>query len=198
MRLTRIMLATVALVAFTLVPAAAQERQGFWISGGGGWGSLGVSADEIDDEREGSGVGFLRGGWTLTPQVLLGAELNAWSKAQDVEEGLSARLTVYNLTAALTYYPQPMGGFFVKAGVGGTFADTDLTLEGTNISVELGRGVGLIAGVGYDVRLSRRLYLTPAVNFWYGRLGDVQVLGETVFSGWSHNVVDITVGLTFH
>jgi hypothetical protein len=194
----RAMLVVLAIVAVEALPAAAQERQGFWISGGGGWGSLGVSVDELEDEREGSGVGFLRGGWTLTPRVLLGGELNAWSQSEEVEQGLDARLTVYNLSVALTYYPQPMGGFFVKGGIGGTFADTDLTLEGTSITVDLGRGVGFIAGAGYDVRLTRRLYLTPAVNLWYGRLGDIQVLGEPLFSGWSHNVVDITIGLTFH
>jgi hypothetical protein len=51
----------VVLVAGIPGSASAQAREGFWFGMGGGYGSAGVSCDERDDEdRESSGVGYLR------------------------------------------------------------------------------------------------------------------------------------------
>jgi len=57
--------------------------------------------------------------------------------------------------------------------------------------------VGLLAGAGYDIRVGRNISITPAVNYWYGWAGDLAFGGE-LSTNWKHNVVDFTVGITFH
>ena len=56
-----------------------QDRQGFWIGFGGGYGSAEASADceGCSGDREGSFTGFIKLGGTLNDRVLLGVEGNA-------------------------------------------------------------------------------------------------------------------------
>ena len=181
------------------LPAVAQERSGLWGGFGGGYGSAGVSAEHVDDEdREGSGVAYFTGGWTLNERLLAGAEFNLWSKTAEVEPGVDAAFNIYNVSGTLTFYPRASSGFFVKGGAGLSFLDADIDAAGTDITVDLGSGFGLIAGAGYDIRLGRAVSLTPAVNVSYGQLGNIQIAGETLFGDWKHDVVDFTVGLKFH
>lgn len=176
-----------------------QERQGFWIGVGGGYGSADASCDECgDDGRESSGAAYIKAGWTLNPRVLLGSEFNIWSKeVRDIEPNVDATLNIYHASATVTFYPQTSSGFFIKGGLGASFLDTEFKLRRTSIAVDFGTGFGLITGAGYDIPLGRRVSLTPAVNFWFGQLGHLEVEGETFVSDWKQNVIDITVGLTF-
>jgi hypothetical protein len=168
-----------------------QERHGFWISFGGGVGSANVRCDDCEGGREISGVGSLRLGGTLNDRLLLGGEIDFWSKEQ---EGITVNLS--NILATLTVYPQPSSGFFLKAGAGVSFTDSEVHDFARFLTLDLGTGVGLLAGAGYDARVRRNVSITPAVSFWYGRRGG-GLLGELV-GNWSHNVVDFTVGITFH
>ena len=177
----------------------AQDRRGFWGSVGGGWGSGVVTCDECgdEDEREGAGTGFVRLGWGLTDRLLLGAEFNLWSKSFDEDDFIDARASLYNWTATVSYYPTATG-FFVKGGAGIASADLEVEAAGSDVSIDFGNGLGIIAGVGYDIPVARRLSITPAVTYWRGHLGDVRLFGTTAIEGWRHNVVEVTVGLTFH
>ncbi len=171
-----------------------QKRQGFWLGIGGGYGSADATCDECDGgDREGSGAGYLKLGWTLDDRVLLGGEFNLWTKEQD-----GVMVNFYNASGTLTFYPQGSSGFFLKGGVGASFIDTEIVDGGTRITADLGSGLGLVAGVGYDLRVARVISITPAVNFWYGQPGDLMVAGETIARNWKQNVVDFTVGVTFH
>lgn len=80
--------------------------------------------------------------------------------------------------------------------LGAGFIDADLRVGDTRISSELGQGLGFLANAGYDIGVSRRVSITPAVNFWYGWPGDLRIQGETLARDWSQNVVDFTIGLT--
>jgi hypothetical protein len=77
-------------VAASLLPsrAIAQDRAGFWFGVGGGFGSAGVSCDDCgESNREGSGVAYFKGGWTINRQTLVGAEFNYWSKNDTTVSG---------------------------------------------------------------------------------------------------------------
>lgn len=178
--------------------ASAQERQGFWGGLGGGWGSSDVACDDCDGDREGSGVGYFKLGWTLNERLLVGAEFNIWSKTFAIERDVEATANLYNIFGTLTYYPNAASGFFVRGGAGAAIADVDFDFAGTDVTVEVGTGLGLIAGGGYDFRISPRISITPAANFWYGQLGDVTLRGEPFLNDWKHNVFDVTIGITFH
>ena len=88
-------------------------------------------------------------------------------------------------------------GFFVKGGGGFSSIDTDFRQGSRTVTVDLGTGVGLIAGAGYDFRVGKNISVTPAVNYWFGWSGDVTLDG-TLLTNWKPNVVDFTVGVTFH
>lgn len=152
------------------------------------------SADATCDDcfagqRENAAVGYLNLGGTLNDHLLLGAEISGWSKE---EEGVT--LNLYNVLATLTVHPQPSSGFFLKVGAGGAFMDTDIHAVSKTITVDLGNGLGLLAGARYDIWLWKNVSLTPGVNFWYGR----KFASDKSPGTWTPNVVDVTLGLTFH
>lgn len=190
-----------ALTAF--VPATAlaqaQERQGFWFGFGAGVGSADATCDDCDDEdndRETGAAGSLRAGWTLNSRVLLGVEGSAWTKSED-EDGADVTINIYNVSGTVTLYPSETAGFFVKGGAGLAFVNSKYKEGNTTIDSDLGNGRGLLAGIGYDFRLGRRVRLTPALDAYYGNIGEVKIEGETLATGWKQNVVALTIGLTF-
>lgn len=180
------------------VPASAwagdpQVREGFWIGFGAGYGWADVSCDECGDggDREGSITGFVKLGGTLNERVLLGVETNVWTKEQD-----DVRVTLGSLAGTVTLYPQASSGFFLKAGVGLSYLDTGVRAGSVSLSASK-TGWGFMAGLGYDLRLDRNVSITPCVNYYYGKPGDLTFEGETV-AGWKQNVIDVGIGVTFH
>ena len=169
-----------------------QDRQGFWIGFGGGYGSANASCDECEGgDREGSYSGHFKLGGTLNPRVLLGVEGNGWMKEQD-----DVTLTLGSFTGTVTFYPQASGGFFLKGGVGLSYVDTDF--QAGSLSVNISKtGWGVLAGAGYDIRVGRNISITPCVNYHYGAPGDLSFEGDTL-TNWTQNVVSFEIGITFH
>jgi Bacterial SH3 domain len=171
----------------------SQEREGFWIGLGGGYGLASVSIDgSSGGDREGSFTGFLKLGGTLNQQVLLGVESNAWVKTQD-----DVTVTLGSVAGTLTFYPKATSGFFLKGGVGLSYISTEVAVAETRLTVSKS-GWGVLAGLGYDLRVGRKISITPSFNFYSGRPGDISVEGELVLPGWRQNVLDFGLGVTFH
>ena len=148
-------LAGLALVAAPLLAHAqnAQVRDGFWFSGGLGYGSLGC---QDCGSRTGGMSGGLSLGGTITPRFLLGVGTEGWTKS---EQG--ATLTVGTLDARVRFYPSATGGFFVTGGLGiGTMTGT---VPGFGTVTE--NGLGTLVGIGYDYRIARNTSITP---YWNG------------------------------
>jgi hypothetical protein len=149
----KLMVLTVA--AFSVVGVAkaqsAPARNGFWMSGGVGYGSLGC---DNCGSREGGISGNISLGGTITPRFLLGAGASGWTKTDQ-----GATLTVGLVDARVRFYPQTHGGFFLTGGLGlGT-----VTAEIPGFGSHTEQGFGMIAGLGYDLRVARNVSLTP---FW--------------------------------
>jgi hypothetical protein len=174
-------LLTLVALGLAASPAAAQHpqtREGFWAGVGMGWGSFGLSCDGCDGvDRTGSYSGYFKLGGTLSPNLLLGAELNGWHKN---ESGASVEFG--NASAAAYWYPMLQSGMFLKGGVG----YSRLAADDGFISASDG-GWGLIAGVGYDLRVARSTSLTPVINYFRGG-----------FDGGSADVFQVGLGVTFH
>jgi hypothetical protein len=148
-------LAGLALVASPLLAHAqnAQVRDGFWFSGGLGYGSLGC---QDCGSRTGGMSGGLSLGGTITPRFLVGVGTEGWTKT---EQG--ATLTVGTLDARVRFYPSATGGFFVTGGLGiGTMTGT---VPGFGTVTE--NGLGTLVGIGYDYRIARNTSITP---YWNG------------------------------
>jgi hypothetical protein len=196
-RLVLSSLATAAYLASASVASSASNppaRQGFWIGFGIGYGSAHATCDGcIAGKRESGGVGYLNLGGTLSDRLLAGVEVSGWSKEH---EGVT--LNLYNILGTLTIYPRPSSNFFLKFGGGLAFLDNDFKAGPTTITVDQGNGVALLAGAGYDIRVWTKASVTLGANFWYGqRFGSI-VFGDPFTSTWKQNVVDVTLGITFH
>lgn len=194
---------TLCLIAFAMAahPAAALagDREGFYLGFGGGWGSAKVESDQgSSTDRESSGVGYIKAGGALNRHLLFGGELNAWRKTATIDTNTEATLKMYNLAATLTYYPGATNGFFIKGGAGVALLGSEFTVPGAKLQLDMGNGLGVIAGLGYDIPLGGNVSITPALNVWRGDIGDLTVGSQTRFTNWTQNVVDLTIGIVFH
>jgi outer membrane protein with beta-barrel domain len=156
-------------MATTAQAQEAAPRQGFWIGGGLGYGSLGCEGCD----RLSGFTGYLKLGGTVRQSLLLGVEMNGWGKSE-----FGQTITMGNLSGAGYWYPLGSGGLFVKAGLGYSVLDDGFTSE---------TGFGLLGGLGYDVRITRNLSLTPVANWYSGS-----------FTPGALNVLDIGIGITSH
>jgi hypothetical protein len=148
--------AVVACLAVSVDSANAQNahvRDGFWISGGLGFGSLGC--ENCGSQRESSISGDLSLGGTISPRFMLGAGSAAWTKSED-----GATLTVGTLDARVRFYPSRTGGFFVTGGLG--FGSVRGSVGGISATET---GVGTILGLGWDIRVAKNTSITP---YWNG------------------------------
>ncbi|MFL5403992.1 MAG: outer membrane beta-barrel protein [Gemmatimonadales bacterium] len=171
-----------ALLALALATTAnaqqAQTRQGFWIGGGLGYGSLGLSCSGCADVgREGGLSGYAKLGGTLRQNILLGVEMNGWTKSEG-----GGSVTMGNLSGAAYWYPMPTNGLFIKAGAGYANLRAD-----DGVTTASDGGFGWLAGAGYDIRMGRNLSITPVANYFRGG-----------FNNGSANVLQIGVGVTSH
>ena len=167
-----------ALLATTASAQQAQTRQGFWIGGGMGYGSLGLSCTGCADVgREGGLSGYAKLGGTLRQNILLGVEMNGWTKTD-----AGARVTLGNFSGAAYWYPMVTQGLFIKAGAG----YSNLSVDDGSGSIS-DSGFGFLGGVGYDIRAGRNLSITPVANWFRGG-----------FDGGSANVLQFGIGVTSH
>jgi hypothetical protein len=152
-----------------------QTRSGFWIGLGLGWGSYGIACDGCGSEREGAMTAFIKLGGTVSPKLLLGVESAVWNKEVDGDQ-----LTAGNVSFTAYYYPKPAGGLFLQGGFGASY------VELTGFDME--SGVGLVLGVGYDIRIGATTSVTPVANFNWGQPAD----------GFKQNFFQLGVGFSLH
>jgi hypothetical protein len=184
-----------AALAMTVTAVQAQElnrRRGFYASLGPTYGWASISCNECpSSQSRPSWGGFLKGGWNLSPNWQAGVEGNVWTKT---EGGTRDRLE--QLSAAAYFYPAADAGFFLKGGAGLSGEEYQPT---GSARVSSGWSIGLLTGVGYDVRIAGDAYLTPVVNFYYGAPRTIENgSAGTIFTGSSFTVVDIGIGITWH
>ncbi len=139
--------------ASALSAQTKHSRNGFWFNGGLGFGSLGC---EDCEARETGPSGGLSLGGTISQKFLLGVGTSGWTKS---ENGVT--LTAGTLDARVRFYPSATGGFFLTGGLGLGSISADIDGFGSDSEV----GVGLLFGLGLDIRVGTNVSLTP---FWNG------------------------------
>jgi hypothetical protein len=168
-----------AIFALLLVSreAAAQrtlERSGFFIGVGLGYGSLDLTCDGCDFDRQSGLSGYLRVGGAITDRVLLGVESNGWYKS---DEGVG--VTASTVTGTVYLYPSSEADFFVRGGAGLATLDS----EDINADTSFGWSVGL----GYDIPIGRTAALTPYANWFTGH-----------FDGGGTNTLQVGLGVNWY
>jgi len=180
-----------ALLGLVTSAAAAQDggsrRSGFWLNVGLGWGSADWGCDNcISLDRESGLSGQLALGGTVSDHLLLGVESNGWA-GSDVFGGVDDFL-IGTFNAVAYFYPSASGNLFFKGGVG---------IASWRIRDRLGDeddiGLGLLAGVGYDIPVGRSFSISPVATFQYGTMGD-----KSGLKGVTQNVVSVGATFTLH
>jgi hypothetical protein len=177
-----------------LSTADAQERRGFWIGSAIGYGAAGTRFDARDFDGGAVSVVNISTGWTITPQLLLGVDINSFA-VTFTRPGVSQPAAVVDLTAGLTYYPRATSGLFVKGGIGPSIAND--TSSPVTIDVS-GTGISGIVGAGYEFYLGRNFSLTTGLDFRFARIGDINFDQQSALPGWRHRALDVTVGIKFN
>lgn len=158
------------LFTFALTLSAHAQRDGVWFGGGLGIGYADIGCArcgalfENDPWEGGLGVaGHFAVGRSLIETILVGAELNIWTR-RDGDLDRSATLATLGVGSRL--YPSEDGQFFLHAGLGlgSSF------LGGDNSSIET-PGLAAGIGLGYDIQVSAVVAISPMVRF-------VQIIGE--------------------
>jgi hypothetical protein len=162
---------------------ASPRRSGFWLNVGFGWGSSDFNCDGCDTDRESGVTGQIALGGTLSPQLLLGVESNGWYKEKN---GVKSLLGT-SFAAVAYYYPSAEGNLFLKGGVGLASYLFD------NGSQDDDQGIGLLAGLGYDLPIGAQASITPVATFQYGMMGDANGL-----EGVSQNIISLGATFTLH
>jgi hypothetical protein len=153
-----------------VVGARPQIREGFWFNAGMGFGTLGC--EDCLDRNNGLSGGISLGR-TINDRVLLGLGTTGWAKSVDGEI-----LTVGTLDVRTRIYPVRAAGFFLTGGVG---------LGSLSYVGESEFGLGVILGVGWDIRVGRNVSLTPFWNGFAMRNSNVDA-----------NVGQLGIGVTIH
>ena len=161
--------------------SAAQDgraRSARWSGFGLGWGSYSITCGGcVAVDRQGSISGYVKAGVTFRPQLLLGGEINGWTKSAN-----GSTLTAANVSLAAYSYPWVTSGVFLRGGMG---LSATRSRSGGRTRIQTGPGATL--GVGYDVRVTPNTSLTPVVNLLWVRPG----------SGGSHRFIQFALGVTF-
>ena len=179
-----------------LAQSRPQTREGFTASFGLGGGSANVTCedcDSADSDRETSGAMYLRLGGAYRPNLILGGEINGWSKTTE-EDGLEGTLTIVTINAIGQWYPQVTSGFFFTGGLGIGAMDAEISVPGIGSIGGKTKGLGYQVGAGYDLRLGTNFSLTPYATFFGTAGGKVDDTDEKLDA----NVIQIGLGLTFH
>jgi hypothetical protein len=124
-----------------------QTREGFWFNAGLGFGSLGC--DACAGREDGLSGGLSLGG-RITDRLLLGVGTTGWAK-----EMAGELFTVGTLDVRLRFYPVRTSGFFLTGGVGA---------GSISVGDESEIGLGVVLGVGWDIRVGRNVSLSPFYN----------------------------------
>jgi hypothetical protein len=185
-----------ALLLVASIPLAAQkerrgirvvdhdERHGFW-----GVLALGAGTEQVNFDGDDLGwsdaitrpTGALRLGGTINEHVRLGGEAHGWFNDEDaITETVGALLLVAQ------FYPWARSGLFLKGGLGyaGSTIEDDFGFESSD-----GGFAGQL-GVGYDIRLGRRIFLVPTLDFNGYRFGDEP-------DGYSERIAALNIGIAY-
>ena len=198
MRSAQALIITLALIVAVSGPAAAQDPASGSSRPQGLWGAVGVGLSTVKANYEGAEdtphreAASIAGGigWTLTPSVLMGVGVSADSDVVD-----DRRQTTTGVEGFVRWYPgaPPV---FLRFGFGMASARVRI-LTPDEESLTVRRGVGLNFGIGWDIRLSRHLSLTPEAFWRLTSIGDIPIEGVN-YRNVSLNNWFIGAGLTIH
>lgn len=175
----------------------------FWIGAGFGYGSAQSICASVDESRHPDGSTFQGAvGFAASRHLLIGLEPAVWIDGWGVFNSNSRR--IYRNHFLLTFYAYPLKRtrLFAKLGVGlSSYTAYDRYIPyGDTIPSEVhGAGPGLSAGVGYDLKFARQLYISPTISYFYGDLGDLTLNSRAAIATKRKlKLITFNAAVTFH
>lgn len=168
--------ALILLLLFTASPLAAQEKKGLFIGVGLGWGSLDLTCDGCEVNRESGFSGNFRIGGVINDKLLIGGETEGWYKSED-----GASVSFSTVTASAYFYPASKG-LYLRGGIGLAVLSASDSFDSDSET-----GFGVSFGAGYDIPIARKTALTPYANWMFGS-----------FDGFGANVAQLGLAVSFY
>jgi hypothetical protein len=171
-------LTTLLLAAFPTAPASAQTVQhqkrggGLWLDAGFGYGYLSLTCTNCSAVAAHGTAVTISAGFTPAHNVLLGLQAQQWWSSQTQLGQKESSLLI-----VAQWYPWPATGFFLRAGNGIVRGPGSQAANALFASTQ-GTGVGFALGLGYDVKLNRRLGVTVQAATNISALGDLTLGGQ--------------------
>jgi hypothetical protein len=175
-----------------IVSAIAQADRTWWASGELGAGDFKLHSDQVTGTREPVfGLGFA-GGHRLNDKARIGLHVKGWLvEAYDLNYPAQGE-SVTNVMGVVDVFPlRAWERFFMRGGLG-------LSIYSVNRATAVG-GKGLVweGAVGYEIPLNEKFFLSPAVEYSEGRLGDVlNHVGPATNRRFS--VIGFKMGASYH
>jgi hypothetical protein len=167
----------------THVRSVDSGPRGAWFAAGVGGGWARVNCAICRTDRYAGPSAALRFGTTLRPGLLVGGELDGWTRSSD-----DVRSVLTAGSAAAYVYPDPRRGLFLKAGAGLVHYSLDSD-SGTNL-------FGLLLGAGYDIPIGESLSITNTVGLIASSFGSLRSDAGTVAEDVSVSLLHIGISLT--
>ena len=192
MRFLRTMLVGCATVLTLAQPLSAQggsERQGTWFGFGLGTGWTHVTCELCDADRQRALSGNVKFGFTLSPSVLLGAEVNGWFQSEEnIDELLGS------FSGVVYWYPLSRGHLQLKGGLAVLkyrISDEDNLITTTAFGPEL--------GAAYEIRITRQVSLDPYLHaIITPSTAELRSEGTRVIGGVGLSLLQLSLALTWH
>ena len=141
-----------------------------------GWGSLDVTCDGCEMDRESGISGSFRIGGAVNDKLLVGVESEGWYKSID-----GTAVSFGTLTASAYFYPTAKG-LYLRGGIGLAVLAVD---DGYFSNSDTGFGYSL--GAGYDFPVGSKTALTPYANWMFGS-----------FDGGGANAFQLELAVSFY
>jgi hypothetical protein len=164
------------------------EREGQWLAVGLGGGVDQVSCAVCQGTPEPGIAGFVRFGGTLSHRLLVGAELDGWTRGAD-----EIRQVLGSLSAIALLYAGPEARFHIKGGVG--VVAFRATEDGDALTA---LSPGVTAGVGYDFPIRENLSLTPFASLTIAPSANLKFNGDLAQGGATLSLLHGGMSLTWH
>lgn len=161
-------LAALGLVLLAARPSLAgqpREPVRWWVGADFGAGGLRQTVPGVFDETRPRFFMTFDGGLAVTPQFLIGAEVGGWLIRAGEPYNYDSGAGVMLVFATARIYPSKMSAFHIRLG-GGAVNDWDASPDGNSSFW----GTGWEIGAGYDVKVGRRVYLTPFIAYYSSRV----------------------------
>ncbi|HWA16278.1 MAG TPA: hypothetical protein VG817_07590 [Gemmatimonadales bacterium] len=184
-----LMAALAAGLLLSASPVAAQAvHKGLWAGAGLGVGSARLSCQICLGHRAGGTSGYVRAGATITRQMLVGLEANAWTHNEnDVDHLMTSLQGIFML------YPDPRSGLYIKTGLGVSqysAKDDEDKISSQALSASI--------GFGYEIGVSKSMSIVPYANFIGSAGADVRLNDNIAGLGANSSLFQLGIGLTLH